>query len=266
MSLEDTAPESIREILQPLTGNRFRFHCHPSVPCFTECCRRLNLLLTPYDIVRLKNRLSLPAGEFLNSYGQTRYDEQRNLPMVYLKMQDNERQTCPFVSAEGCRVYEDRPAACRMYPVARASRKLRLHQTVLENFFLLHEDHCRGFEEQREWTVEEWTADQGLEPYYELNNLWMEIVTHPRLRQGLVLSSKQQQMFLLACYNVDKFRQFVQGTRFLQIFDLPAQEEKEISENDEALLRLAFAWLNFSFFGESTLRMRESSGQQPTRE
>ena len=86
---------------------KFRFDCHPSVPCFTECCRSLNLLLTPYDIMRLKNRLSLPSGEFLESHGEIRFDEQRKLPMVYLKMLDNERQTCPFVKEQGCQVYED---------------------------------------------------------------------------------------------------------------------------------------------------------------
>lgn len=262
-NLEDTAPEPIQDRLQPIADGKFRFDCHPSVPCFTECCRCLNLLLTPYDVVRLKNRLGMPSGEFLERHGEIRFDEQRRLPMVNLRMQNDDRKTCPFVAASGCQVYEDRPAACRIYPVARASRKHRLHGTVLENFFLLREDHCRGFEEEKEWTIEAWTADQGLERYHEMNNLWMEVITHPRLQQGSPPTSKQQQMFLLASYNIDKFREFVLGTRFLQIFVLSEQEENALREDDEALLRLAFRWLKFSLVGEPALTMREQPAGQP---
>ena len=32
----------------------FRFGCGPHVPCFTECCGKLELVLTPYDVLRLK--------------------------------------------------------------------------------------------------------------------------------------------------------------------------------------------------------------------
>lgn len=186
MSLEKTAPEAIQEMLQPLEGGQFKFACHPHVPCFTECCRELKLLLTPYDILRLKNHLGLDAGTFLNQYTQTELDTRRNLPMIYLQMQEDPRRTCPFVTPKGCRVYEDRPAACRIYPVARASRMHRRHGTVQEDFFVLHEPHCLGFEESRTWSIQEWTQDQGLEKYNEFNNLWMEIITHPKDRKSVV--------------------------------------------------------------------------------
>jgi len=41
-------------------NSRFSFKCHPGVACFTECCRGSNIILTPYDVIRLKNRLNLP--------------------------------------------------------------------------------------------------------------------------------------------------------------------------------------------------------------
>jgi len=28
-------------------------------------------------------------------------------------------------------------------------------------FFVVKEDHCKGFEEDKEWTIEEWRKDQG---------------------------------------------------------------------------------------------------------
>jgi Fe-S-cluster containining protein len=244
-------------MLQSLEDGTFSFACHPGVPCFTECCRELRLLLTPYDILRLKNRLGLEARAFLDRYTESHFDEQRNLSMIYLKMQEDDRRTCPFVTRAGCQVYEDRPASCRIYPLARASRKHRLHGTILEDYFALHESHCKGFEEDRLWTTDEWIQDQGLELYHEFNNLWMEVITHPRLRQTASISTKQQQMFFLASYNIDKFREFVLQSRFLQLFDVPEEERVAVAQSDEALLRLAFKWLRFSMLNEPTVKMRK---------
>ncbi|MEZ4604032.1 MAG: YkgJ family cysteine cluster protein [Desulfobacterales bacterium] len=32
---------------------------------------------------------------------------------------------CPFVTADGCRVYQNRPSSCRMYPLIRVVRRAR---------------------------------------------------------------------------------------------------------------------------------------------
>ena len=93
--------------------------------------------------------------------------------------------------------------------------------------------------------------------YHELNDLWMEIITHPRLRQPPPLSSRQQQMFFLASYNIDKFREFVEQSRFLKLFVLPEHEAEAIHESDEALLRLSFRWLGFSLLNQPTLTLRD---------
>ena len=252
MEIRETAPESIQQKLKPLDEAGFKFACHPGVPCFTECCRDLNLLLTPYDILRLKTRLGLNSGDFLDRYADCRFGESSGLPMMYLQMNTNERKTCPFVSEQGCTVYEDRPSACRIYPIARASRMHRVHGTVLENYFVLREDHCRGFEEDRSWKTAEWLQDQGLVAYYESNDLWMQIITHPLSRNDN-LPPKQVQMFYLASYDVDKFRSFVFGSRFLDMFVIPEDQLEEIRNDDAALLKLAYNWIKFSFLKEPAL-------------
>jgi len=256
MTVEETAPGSIQELLQPIENGVFRFACNPSVPCFTECCRDLRLLLTPYDILRVKTHLGITADAFIEEYGDVHFDEKRLLPMIHLKMDDNARRTCPFVSPEGCGIYENRPSACRIYPVARASRFHRVHGALIENHYLLHEEHCRGFEEGREWTLEDWIVDQGLESYHEMNNLWMQIIADGNLRKHRPLSEKQQQMFFMVCYNLERFRDFVFGTRFLQLFDIPEIEEKAIRTDDIALLKLGFKWLNYSLLNRPVLNMR----------
>lgn len=261
MAIENTAPGAIREQLEHLDEQQFRFACHPGVPCFTECCRKLRLLLTPYDILRLKNHLRLSAADFLDEYTEVEFDTNQNLSVVYLKMQDNERQTCPFVTAAGCQVYPDRPSACRTYPLARASRTLRAHgMLVEEDYFLLREEHCQGFAGGRHWSVEEWVRDQELEPYHEFNNLWMQIVTHPELRRSPGPAMKQQQMLFVASYNLDQFRKLVTAGKFLQLFDIPASEEQSIRTDDAALLRLAFKWIEFSLFRSPALKLRRTPG------
>ncbi len=56
------------EPFEYLEDNSFSFACHPGLSCFTECCRDLRLALTPYDILRLKNRLGLASNDFLDQY------------------------------------------------------------------------------------------------------------------------------------------------------------------------------------------------------
>ncbi len=255
MEILETAPEGIKEKIEPLENGGFRFACHPGVPCFTECCRDLELLLTPYDVLRLKNRLSLSSGDFLDRYTDYGFSEGRPLPMAFLQMSQNARRTCPFVSPEGCLVYEDRPSACRIYPIARASRLHRVHGSVLENYFVLHEDHCRGFDEERRWTIGQWLENQGLQDYYELNDLWMAIITHPNLRKAS-LPQKQQQMFCIASYDSDAFQQMVFQSRFLSLFQIEEAEIERIQVDETALLRLAFKWMQFSFLGEAALKPR----------
>ncbi|HKJ01944.1 MAG TPA: hypothetical protein VJ997_05800, partial [Longimicrobiales bacterium] len=46
----------------------FNFACHPGVSCFNCCCHDVNVFLTPYDVMRLKNRLGIKSGEFLDRY------------------------------------------------------------------------------------------------------------------------------------------------------------------------------------------------------
>ena len=247
------------EPFQFLEKEAFTFACHPGVPCFTECCRDLRLILTPYDILRLKKRLGLSSGAFLDEYTDLKLGETNGFPAVFLKMGANERRTCPFVTSQGCQVYEDRPGACRIYPVGRGASKNEGQGPAREIFFVVRETHCLGFQEATDWTVEGWSKDQGLERYNYFNDLWMEIITHRgSLGAGEVIPKKMQ-MFAMASYNLDQFRDFVLGSRFLTLFELPEETVERIKTEDEELLGLDCQWLKFALFGEKTLIMRKSN-------
>jgi hypothetical protein len=68
------------DCFEPLGNDGFRFACHPQVPCFNECCRKLTLVLTPYDVLRLKNRLEISAGEFVDQYCEVEPGPERLAP------------------------------------------------------------------------------------------------------------------------------------------------------------------------------------------
>ena len=99
----------------------FRFACHPGVPCFNDCCADVNITLTPFDIARLRKSLGISSGEFLSRYTVSELDESLTYPVISLKMNPDHKKSCPFVGEDGCRVYEGRPWACRMYPLGSAS-------------------------------------------------------------------------------------------------------------------------------------------------
>lgn len=241
-----------------LEGDAFSFACHPGLSCFTECCRELNLVLTPYDLLRLKKCLALDSADLLEQYTIIKPNEHNGFPAVMLKMGEDERRRCPFVTPAGCRIYEDRPGACRIYPIGRGASKTQGQEGTREIYFVVREAHCRGFSEPREWTVSHWSHDQGLTPYTFFNDLWTEIITH----KGSLISKEalpqKLQMFFMASYNLDQFRQFVFKSTFLKRFDLPEETVRKLESDDEELLKLGLDWLKFVLFGEKVIPLRET--------
>lgn len=241
-----------------ITNNRFRFRCYKEIKCFTRCCRDLNLVLTPYDILRLKNRLHIPSDTFLENYTDTRMDQRNRFPMVYLKMRNDEEKTCSFVSQDGCAVYEDRPGACRIYPVGRAATKPNGKRDTTERFFMVAEKHCLGFREEKEWTIEEWMGNEGVETYNAMNDPWMEIITSPKSLGPENHVLQKIQMFYMASYNLDRFREFIFKSGFLNRFEVESKKE-ELANDDIKLMLLAVKWLKFSLFGEKSLKIKDPS-------
>ncbi|MEW6594896.1 MAG: YkgJ family cysteine cluster protein [Thermodesulfobacteriota bacterium] len=198
--------QMLSDHVRPLTEDeRFRFRCHPGVSCFTECCRELELALSPYDVVRLARRLGIATSLFLDRYAIVEQGEGDPFPRVFLAMVDDGRASCPFVSPQGCTVYEDRPAPCRTYPLGRGA-SLREDGSVTVLHVLLSEPHCRGFAENEEQDVALWTADQELLPYHRMNDLLLRLLQHPRIKAGWQPSESRCRQYLATLYDLDRFR------------------------------------------------------------
>lgn len=237
----------------------FRFACGRDVPCFTECCGKLELLLTPYDVLRLRRRLGLTFDEFLERHAVVRWKTVHGFPEIMLKMELEGEKRCPFVTPDGCTVYEDRPGACRIYPLGRAASKHPMDGSLREFYFTVREDHCKGFEQDREWTVQEWIADQGIEEYNQFNDLLMELLVLRNRRQHVTLTPQHIQMFMMSCYNYERFRDFVFKSGFLNKFQVETEVVEALKDDDGALLEFAFRWLKFALFQQPVLAIRDDA-------
>jgi len=244
--------------------DRFKFACHKGKECYTHCCSALNLILTPYDIIRMKNRLGLNCDQFLAVYTKPEMLARTQLPVVTLKMVDDDAKSCPFITPEGCTIYEDRPVACRYYPLGMASfREHELEPSGEDFYFMVHESHCLGFEADREWTVKEWRQDQGVEEYDEMNAAWMEFILKKKsFGFNCELSAESRRIFYMVNYNVDGLRDFIFKTSFLKKYEVGKEMLKTISTDEVALLKFGSDWLQSALFGADRVKLKKEVAEE----
>ncbi len=236
-----------------------QFECHPGVSCFTACCHNIKIILTPFDILILRQRLGIQAHEFITQYTEPTYLEKTDMPGVQIKLTE-EKNACPFVTPEGCTVYEDRPTACRYYPVGMAD----FHEGGTDDpeedkfFFLVKEPHCKGFEEPKHWTIREWRADQGVDERDEMNKEWLRLVMR-RKSYGFqaTLSDAAKRMFFMASTDLDSFRRFIFESSFLDTYEVDEETLDKIKEDDVELMHFSFAYLANTLFGAQGMTIRQ---------
>lgn len=233
----------------PLSANdTFLFSCSKKVPCFNECCRNLNQFLTPYDILRLKHRLGLSSNLFLERYTTQETGPETGLPIITLKTNDYHKLKCPFVTSSGCIVYQDRPSSCRTYPLIRMASRSRETHKITEQYILLKEQHCLGFEQGRTWTIREWIKDQDVILYNEMNDMLLEIIS---LKNRLIpgpLDIKSRFVFHMALYDIDSFRSHIFEHHILENWDLDKQALNILKNDDVELLKLGHRWIKKILF------------------
>lgn len=240
----DLAPEHVRSLTADET---FRFSCHPGVACFTDCCRELDLALTPYDVLRLSRHLGLPASTFLDRYALVEQEEGCPFPLVFLGMVDDGQASCPFVTASGCSVYTDRPGACRTYPLGRGAFSAP-DGSRQEMHVLLTEPHCKGFSEGDLQNITTWRKDQDLATYNAMNDEMLAILHHPRLKKGHPPEPREIEIFM-ALYTLDTFQNLLLDGNIALPISITEGERRELATEDLALLRLGIRWLDHVLSG-----------------
>ncbi len=227
----------------------FQFACHPQVPCFNQCCADLVQFLTPYDILRLKQHLGMASSDFLGRYTRSQTGGDTGLVIVSLKPEASANDRCPFVTPTGCGVYDDRPSSCRTYPLIRLASRSREDGRISERYFLIEEDHCQGFAQNRTWTVREWIADQGLAEYNRMNDLMMALISAKnRFAPGRPLTLAEANIFYTGCYDLDRFKTDIFDTGRLAEAGLVQADTKAAARDERTLLELALAWTGNMLF------------------
>jgi Fe-S-cluster containining protein len=234
--------------LIPLSLNdTFTFSCSKQVSCFNDCCRDLNQFLTPYDILRLKYHLKMSSSEFLERYTQMHAGPESGLPIITLKPNYGSDLQCPFVTPNGCSVYEDRPSSCRTYPIVRVVSRHRETGKLTEQYLMLQEPHCLGFKAGKTQTLSEWIEDQGIGAYNEMNDMVMDLISLKNRFHPGPMDMKDRYLFNMACYDLDRFRSHIFDKGLIDDLKLDSNELNAVRTNDISLLKLSFYWIRRIF-------------------
>ncbi len=257
MNETDKQDKSFPAGMVPLGKSKFSFSCHPGVSCFMKCCSNVDMLLYPYDIIGLKKFLGIRSDQFLEKYVQVVKGANPFFPALMMKMTST--NSCPFLGAEGCTVYEQRPLSCRMYPLERGVDRTPEKGRAAEFYFLTRHDYCKGHEEQQDWSVKEWLRSQNLLFHNAMADQWAEMDTlfakNPWAGEGA--AGPMQKLAFLICYNIDGFRDYVAHHNLLDLFKISPNRLRSIENDDEALLTFGFDWLKLLLAGMPTLQPRK---------
>jgi len=242
------------EGMVPIGKSEFKFSCHEGVACFTRCCKNVEMLLFPYDIVRLRTSLNIQSKEFLEKYTRIAAGDNPYFPTLMLKL-DEATGSCPFLSESGCTVYNDRPSACRTYPLERAVDRNPEKGQESEFYFMTNHDYCFGHQEERVFTVKQWVRNQKLDQFNLMNDLWGELDTlfanNPWKGEGA--AGEKQRLAFMVCFDIDGFREFVEKKELLNYFNLNKDMRRAIARDDEELLKFGFEWLKLLLSSKSSL-------------
>ncbi len=250
-------------VAETFGGEReIRFRCRRGIACWNACCSNIDITLTPHDVLRLKARLGLDSGAFLREHTFPYEVEKDGLPGVKLRPVEG-GGACRFMRPDGCAVYEDRPTACRYYPVALLALRRQGECVDRDSYALVREPHCRGHEEPRTIRVDDFRREQGLEECDARARGWRQLVLK-KLSSGPTLgkpSRRSLELFFMACYDLDRFRAFVASDGFRALYDVPQAQMAAIVADDGPLLEFAFRFLRQALFGEATLALRPEAAE-----
>jgi hypothetical protein len=130
-------------------------------------------------------------------------------------------------------------------------------QSAEEFYFVVKEPHCKGFEEDKTWTIREWRKDQGVDVRDKMNKGWMEIVMR-RKSFGFqaTLSDQAKRMFFMASTDTDQFRSFIFDSSFLRTYDVDQEILDRIKDDDNELLLFSYKVLASMLFGTEDIKVK----------
>lgn len=112
-----------------------------------------------------------------------------------------------------------------------------------------------GHNEERSLTIAEYRQEQGLADYDSLGRGWRQLVLKKKSSGPSVgkASKRSLQMFFMACYDLDRFREFVSSGPFNETYDLSDELKQQIFSDETELMQFGFRFLRQVMFGEESI-------------
>ncbi|MEJ1354514.1 MAG: YkgJ family cysteine cluster protein [Candidatus Sedimenticola sp. (ex Thyasira tokunagai)] len=243
-------------------STKIQFKCHKGISCFNACCKRADVTLTPYDVIRMKEHFGMSSGDFLKAHTVPFEMDQQGMPGI--KMRTDDEGACLFVTDEGCSIYEDRPTACRYYPLGHMAIKEKDATEDAAAYFMISEEHCKGHEEDQVMTIAEFRKDQFIVDYDGYNRDWLDIQLKKRSSGPAVgnLPEATLQLFFMASYDMDRFRRFVMSDQFRATYDMKDSTYDILEKEDVALMQFGVRFMKQAFFGERTIEEMSNAWEE----
>ncbi len=132
--------------------------------CSANCCTKsAPIVLNPYEIAVICRESGMSYEDLLDAVDTERA---RGFPLVMLPRDPS----CHFWSAKGCRIYQARPLACRLYPLGRVFDHGRSHLVRPEL------NICSGLRPSPAGTVGNYLESQDVRLQIRMADHWIEFV------------------------------------------------------------------------------------------
>jgi Fe-S-cluster containining protein len=137
--------------------------------CTSNCCTKsAPIILNPYEIAHICRESKLSYEDLLDI---VETDRAKGFPLVMLPRDP----ACYFWTGRGCRIYQARPLACRLFPLGRVFSNGQSH-IVLPQLNV-----CSGLASSPTKTLTEYLREQDTSIYIQMADRWIEFVNEIEL-------------------------------------------------------------------------------------
>jgi Fe-S-cluster containining protein len=165
-----------QDFKEKLPYNKFKFKC---VKGCNDCCKLNDIALYPFDIMALCNKLGMTTKEFHSKYTRFVFDQGSKILRCYLITSP----VCVFFDdRQACKVYDARPARCKIFPVARIFNR---DGTIK---YYLPREECIGFSSGQKYSIEEWLKESFNDEDNSLISDWSSFINELKNNDKLPLT------------------------------------------------------------------------------
>ena len=136
-----------------------------TVGCGSNCCKAgAPIVLNPYEIALICRESGLSYEDLLDI---VETDRVNGFPLVMLPRDP----ACHFWTDRGCRIYEARPLACRLFPLGRVFENGRSYIVLPDR------NLCTGLVSAPARTLADYLREHDTETQVRMADAWIEFVT-----------------------------------------------------------------------------------------